>query len=188
MVVSWESLASWLKKGSSLHTFPFEMMVIGAGGGGDWATLCGALNGSMLAVSLLSKSPKPVVDELFGWYEKEHLPDYRPAYVTMNVASSVSKSPLCHVSVSRWCKVSREKVFSNAREERCAQLTASVVKKTVELLNAQADGVLKAAYPLPKYVQECRACHDKGSILENARGKMECGSCHFSLKTEHPKI
>ena len=176
------------QKGAPYSSFPYKMMIIGAGGGGDWATLCGSLNGAMLAIALLCKTPKPVVDELFSWYQKEQLPNYRPAGATLEIPGSVSKSPLCHVSVSRWCKVSKQKSFSNAREERCAQLTASVVKKTVELLNAQADGSLKAVYPLPKYVQECRGCHDKGSPMENTRGKMECDSCHADLKADHPKI
>jgi hypothetical protein len=176
------------QKGAPYNSFPYRMMVIGAGGGGDWATLCGALNGAMLAISLLCKTPKPLVDELFSWYQKEQLPNYRPASVQLQVAGSVARSPLCHNSVTRWCKASGEKAFSDAREERCAQLTASVVKKTVEILNAQTGGTFKAAYPLPKYVQDCRGCHDKGSVLENTRGKMECGPCHADLKAEHPKI
>jgi hypothetical protein len=175
-------------QGAPYCNFPYKMMTIGGGGGGDWATLCGALNGAMLAVSLLTKTPKPVVDELFSWYETEQLPNYRPAGAKMAIVTSVSKSPLCHISVSRWCKVARVKAFSDAREERCAQLTASVVKKAVELLNAQSDGSFKAAYPLPKYVQECRSCHDKKSMLENTRGKMQCAPCHADLKAEHPKI
>lgn len=175
-------------KGAPYNSFPYKMMVIGAGGGGDWATLCGSLNGAMLAISLLCKTPKPLVDELFSWYQSEQLPNYRPAVVKVHIVGSIAKSPLCHNSVSRWCKVSKEKSFSNAREERCAQLTASVAKKTVEILNAHADGTFKAAYPLPKYVQECRGCHDKGSMLENTRGKMECAPCHNGLKADHPKI
>ena len=176
------------KQGAPYNSFPYKMMTIGGGGGGDWATLCGALNGAMLAVSLLSATPKPVVDELFSWYQTEALPNYRPTTAKMKIVTSVSRSPLCHISVSRWCKVAKVKAFSDAREERCAQLTASVVKKTVELLNAQNDGSFKALYPLPKYVQECRGCHDKKSMLENTRGKMECGPCHSDLKGEHPKI
>lgn len=176
------------KQGAPYTSFPFRMMTIGAGGGGDWATLCGSLNGAMLAISLLCQTPKPLVDELFGWYQKEPLPNYRPAAAKTTIVTSVSKSPLCHASVSRWCKASKAKSFSDAREERCAWLTASVAKKTVELLNAHHDGVFKATYPIPAFVQECRSCHDKGSMVENTRGKMECDACHFSLGTKHPTI
>ncbi|MDR3580106.1 MAG: C-GCAxxG-C-C family protein [Oryzomonas sp.] len=178
------------KMGAPYDSFPFPMMKIGAGGGGDWATLCGSLNGAMLSISLFSRDPKPLVDELFGWYQKEPLPNYHPSAkprVEITV-TSVAKSPLCHVSVSRWCKSAKVKSFSMDRDERCAWMTASVAKKAVELLNAQADGVFMGNYPLPKHVQECRSCHDKEGIYENTRGKMECGTCHFSLGTKHPEI
>jgi protein-arginine kinase activator protein McsA len=90
--------------------------------------------------------------------------------------------------VARWCEKANVKALSPERAERCAWLTGSCAKKTVELLNAQADGAFKAAYPLPKEVEECRSCHDQGSKLEDARGKMECDSCHFTLGTRHPII
>ncbi len=179
------------KKGAPYNTFPFKMMNIGAGGGAGWATLCGALNGSMLVFTLLDKKPDPLVDELFGWYQKEALPNYHPQNPRVEIAvTSVSKSPLCHASVSRWCKAAKVKSFSLQRDERCAWLTASVTKKTVEILNARMDNTFKSSYPLPNYVKECRSCHDKGGMIENTRGKMECGTCHSNagLGAEHPKI
>lgn len=178
------------KKGAPYNGFPMAMMKIGAGGMADWASLCGALNGSALAVSLLSSDPKPIIDELFNWYQAEPLPDYHPVQkVRVDIATkSVSHSVLCHASVSRWCEAANVKSFSLDRDERCAWLTASCAKKTVELLNAQADGGFKAAYPIPAEVQECRSCHDKGGKLENTRGKMDCAPCHFHLGTEHPKV
>jgi hypothetical protein len=177
------------KKGAPYNTFPMDIMRIGVGGGADWTTLCGAIMGPMFAMSLLSAKPMDTVDELFGWYEQTALPDYEPkSPKEMIKVTSISRSPLCHVSVSRWCKVAKVKSFSKERTERCAWMTACCAKKAVEILNAQADGVLKASYPLPKRVQECRSCHDKGGVLENARGKMDCGVCHFNLKTEHVKI
>ena len=179
------------RRGTPYNAFPFEMMDAGAGGGLGWGTLCGALNGSMLAITLLSKEPAPLVDELFGWYQKEALPTYRPAHPRVEIAvTSVANSPLCHVSVSRWCKAARAKSFSLERDERCAWLTASVAKKTVEILNARMDNTFKSSYPLPKFVKECRSCHDKGGMIENTRGKMECGTCHSSerLGAKHPAI
>ena len=29
---------------------------------------------------------------------------------------------------------------------------------------------------------------DQGGVLENSRGMMDCGGCHFTQKTKHPKI
>ena len=177
------------KMGAPYNGFPFPMMKIGAGGGGDWGTLCGTLNGAMLTISLFSRDPKPLVDELFSWYGQEPLPDYRPAKPRVEIkVKSISKSPLCHVSVSKWCKAAKVKSFSLDRDERCAWLAASVARKTVELLNAQAEGTFSVIYPLPKRVQECRTCHDKSGMVENTRSKMECDACHFSLGTKHPEI
>lgn len=176
------------QKGAPYDTFPFDMMKYGVGGVAEWATLCGSLNGAAAAIYLLSKDPKPLIDELFGWYQEAKLPDYRPAAPKFVIAPSVARSTLCHISVSRWCKATGFKAFSKERVERCAWITASVAKKTAELLNQQYAGAFKSAYPIPKRVQECRGCHDKGGILENTRGKMDCAPCHFNLGTEHKKL
>lgn len=110
------------KYGAPYNSFPFMMMKIGAGGVADWASLCGALNGPALAISLLSSEPKPLVDELFNWYQIEPLPDYKPKQkVRVDITTkSVSHSPLCHASVSRWCEKANVKAFSLERDERCA--------------------------------------------------------------------
>jgi hypothetical protein len=179
------------KRGAPYNTFPYRMMDVGAGGGAGWGTLCGALNGAMLAITLLNKEPNPLVDELFGWYQKVPLPDYHPKVVRAEISvTSVSKSPLCHNSVSRWCKLAKVKSFSLERDERCAWLTASVTKKTVEILNAKLDNSFKSSYPLPNSVKECRTCHDIKGTIENTRGKMQCDVCHSNadLASLHPKL
>ena len=176
------------EKGAPYNAFPFLMMKYGKGGVADWTTLCGALNGSAAAVYLLSSKPEPIVDELFGWYQAEKLPLYKPKESKLELPSSVSHSTLCHVSVSEWCKASKFKSFSPEREERCARLTGDVARKAVELLNRQIEGSFKSVYPIPASVKECRDCHDKDSPLENTRAKMDCGPCHFNLGTGHKKI
>ncbi|AEA47831.1 C-GCAxxG-C-C family (seleno)protein [Archaeoglobus veneficus] len=176
------------KVGYPYTTFPSEMMVYGKGGVAGWATLCGALNGAAAAIYLVSNDPDPIINELYQWYCQEELPDFRPKNPKFEIPKSVSGSPLCHVSVTNWCKATGFKAFSKERSERCAWITASVAAKTVELLNAQADGTFVPAYPLPDRVKQCRGCHDKGSALENTRGKMDCTQCHFNLGEEHPKF
>jgi hypothetical protein len=89
--------------------------------------------------------------------------------------------------VSRWCKATGFKAFSKERSERCGWLTASVAKYTAEMLNAKfVDASFKRAHPLSAAVKECRSCHDKGGSLENSRGMMDCGGCHFTGKLKHP--
>ncbi len=172
--------------GAPYNTFPFKMMEYGAGGVAGWATLCGALNGAAAAIYLVCSEPKPVIDELFSWYTTEKLPTYRPENPRFEIVQSVAGSPLCHVSVGRWCEVSGLSSFSKQRSERCAWLTASVAHMTVQLLNAHADGKFAPVHPIPKEVQECRGCHGKGGDVENTRGKMSCTQCHDDVREEHP--
>jgi hypothetical protein len=174
--------------------FPSELFIFGEGGVAATSNLCGALNGAAAAIFLLTgglegeKREKAfkIIQELFQFYEQEPLPNYRPKNPKYEIKPSVSKSSLCHVSVSRWCKVTGFKSFSPQRKERCGWLTASVAKYTVELLNQYVDGTFKVVHPLPSEVQSCRSCHDKGGALENSRGMMDCNICHFTGKTKHP--
>lgn len=171
------------KVGEPYTSFPTTVTRYGAGGVLGWATLCGALNGAAMAVYLVSKEPMPAIDEIYNYAQAVPLPEYVPEKAKFKITPSVSHSTLCHVSVSKWCDASGKKAFSPERADRCAQLVASVAKKTVEVLNAQAQGSFKAAFPLPDEVKACRACHDQKSTLENTRGKMECAPCHEG----HPK-
>ena len=158
---------------------PTEMTKYGEGGVAGWATLCGALNGSAAAMNLVSKNYGEVVNDLMDWYTKTALPIFQPSKPKLDVkVTSVSGSPLCHVSVTEWCKASGAKAESPERAERCARLCASVAAQATDLLNKQAAGTFKAAYAPAASVQQCGACHLKGGSLENARGKMNCVSCH----------
>lgn len=180
--------------------FPYTMMpstlfVVGQGGVADTASLCGAVNGAASAIFLvtggLEKNKRevafPIIQEVFSWYEQTALPDYKPKNPKFDIVKSVSGSTLCHASVAKWCKVAGVKSFSKERSERCGWLSAAVAKYTAETLNKYADGAFKIAHPLTPATQTCRSCHDKGSKLENTRGIMDCGGCHFTKK-EHPKI
>jgi hypothetical protein len=173
---------------------PTEMMIVGEGGVAGISSLCGALMGASTAIFLVTGGLDPkkreeafaLVRELFTWYEQEALPTYRPKEPKFEIKTSVARSPLCHVSVTRWSKATGLKAFSKERSERCGWLTASVAKYTTEMLNAKLDGSFKAAHALPAAVKECRTCHDRGSALENTRGLMDCGGCHFTGKLKHP--
>jgi hypothetical protein len=174
---------------------PSEMLIVGEGGIAGTSSVCGALMGASSAIFLVLGGLDPkkreeafaLIRELFAWYEQEALPNYRPKTVKFEIKPSVAKSPLCHVSVSRWCKATGLKAFSKERSERCGWLTASVAKYTAEMLNAKLDASFKPAHPLSAAVKECRTCHDKGGTIENSRGLMDCtGGCHFTPKSKHP--
>ena len=176
--------------GQPYRSFPVEMMRYGAGGVGGWGSLCGAVNGSAALISLFVKKEedlKQLVDELFLWYQQTELPVYVPHKPALNIeiAKSVSSSVLCHVSVSRWCKVSGHKTFTKPQKERCKRLTADTAKKTVEILNAHFTSRFAAARQHDENTRQCMPCHTKGSELQNTCGKMSCTSCHSSLADEH---
>ncbi|HVN22391.1 MAG TPA: C-GCAxxG-C-C family protein [Syntrophorhabdales bacterium] len=195
---AFDSIIGELRKevGHPYTVIPTAMMVYGEGGVASEGALCGALNGAAAAIFLVTggldkKSREPafaLIQELYKWYEQEGLPDYRPKKPKFDIVKSVSRSTLCHVSVSRWCKTSKFKAFSNQRSERCGWLTASVAKRTVELLNSYAEKTFKPAHAIAAEAQSCRQCHDQGGAIENTRGMMDCGGCHFTPRSKHPKI
>jgi hypothetical protein len=177
--------------GEPYRSFPVNMMRYGAGGAAGSGSLCGALNGSAALIGLFVKSDEEMqrqVAELFLWYEQTELPVTVPARPVLagDMPKSVSDSVLCHVSTTRWCRVSGQKAFSTMRKERCRRLTADTARKTVEILNRHGRAQFASAYALSPETKTCKSCHTKGSEKENSRGTMSCGSCHFSMTDKHP--
>lgn len=177
--------------GAPYAGFPAAMTKYGAAGVSGWGTLCGTLNGAAAAIYLIheGKTGNPIINELYAWYGAEALPNYKPSTPKFDkIEASVAESQLCHVSVTRWCEKSGFKALSPERAERCAWLTASVTKYTVELLNKQADNSFAVVHALPASVQECLSCHGKGGVVENvhASAATTCTSCHSDILTKHP--
>lgn len=171
------------KVGGPYLTFPTSVMLYGSGGVNGWATLCGAMNGAAYTIQLVSPEPKPIIDELYTWAERTPLPDaaFKPKNARFDITPSVANSVICHASIAAWTEASGHKAFSKERDDRCGQLTASVARKVVLLLNDQAEGKFVAAMAPSEEVQECSGCHLKGSRMEDTRGKMECFACHSGV-------
>lgn len=109
--------------GAPYKDFPFEMFAYGGGGINGWGTVCGTLNGSAAAFQLLSATPGPLVDALFGWYQSEPLPNFRPKGAKFAEVRSAAGNPLCHEAIAHWCKASGKPAFSPERAEWCATLS-----------------------------------------------------------------
>ncbi len=177
--------------GAPFNSFPTRMMAYGKAGVNGWGTLCGALNGAAGVIYLVSdeKARDLIIDELYSWYSQEALPQYTPKSPKFQkIISTTSESALCHVSVTKWCDASGFAALSPERAERCAWLTASVAKYTVELLNAQAGGAFKAAHSIPAAVTQCLSCHGKGGVKEDVHASRmtSCTQCHTNLPPTHP--
>jgi len=173
--------------GAPYTTFPVLMMEYGKGGiNGTWGTLCGTLNGAAAAINLVSPAPRALIDELFYWYNQETLPNYRPATPRHEIVPSVSKSPICHASVQRWCEASGLPPTSPQRAERCGWLTASVAKFVAEQLNKQTTGTFTAVHERPADPRHCMECHTTIATKKVDHGKnMDCAQCHSDLDELH---
>ncbi len=172
------------KFGAPYDQFPFTMLEVGKSGISDWGTICGALLGAASAMALFwgRKERDPMVSELFRWYEQTAFPIYDPGAGAKGVAGtlpvSTSMSPLCHVSVGKWCMVSGFAEKSKERGERCARITADVAMKAIEIMNAKQKGTFAAAAKEPDSVAYCGDCHNPGKQSPMLKGKMDCTPCH----------
>ena len=183
------------KIGAPYTNWPMALMTYGGAGVAGIGTLCGGLNAAAMVTFMVAGSDEKakqgkaqeITRDIFNWYAQTALPDFRPAQPKFENVKIVSRTNLCHVSVTQWCKASKCKFSSKEREERCACLSGSVARHTVELLNAHLAGEFKPAHPLSDETQSCRKCHDKGSAREDSRAQQDCGICHFT-KTPHPKL
>ncbi|MDR0466031.1 MAG: C-GCAxxG-C-C family protein [Deltaproteobacteria bacterium] len=178
------------KYGAPYKDFPFSMMEFGKSGISEWGGTCGALLGAAAALALFfpRKDRDAMIDELFRWYELAAFPIYKPNPGTTKVEgplpSSVANSIICHISVAKWCAASKFDARSTERSERCARITADVALKTLEIIQAQADGKFKPA-PLAKSevfagctVQGCHGENKKDWQHAGLKGRMDCTPCH----------
>lgn len=173
------------KVGGPYLNWPTAALEYGFAGVNGWGSLCGTMNGAAYALNLVSPDPRPLIDELYVWFERTALPNFVPDKPKFEIQPAVANSVLCHVSISSWTKVSGKGAYSPERSDRCGQLAASVAVKVTQLLNAQAEGKFVAAFPISEDTQECRNCHtQKASYLENSQSKMECYACHADVHPE----
>jgi len=179
------------KVGEPFSLLPLEMMGYASGGIKAWGTVCGALNGACAAIGLVcdSRTAGRIIDELMLWYTQSPLPgdisngyaekgDYGVDKKIPSLPQSISGSPLCHISTTRWCVKAGYTAESAERFERCARLSGDVAAKAVALLNDQAAGRFTAVYTLPEAASGCLACHGPKGEVRNVAAKLDCTQCH----------
>lgn len=176
--------------GEPYLSLPSELMIYGAGGTVGWGTLCGGINGPAAVISLVCQKSRSdvLVNELLGWYTQTKFPtDISNQYAKDKkysvhnyddvLAQNVSGSPLCHASVTEWCKASGFLASDTARKERCARLTGDVAAYAAQILNDEFASKFTPLYVAPASVAECTTCHSTGT-LNKVAAKMECRQCH----------
>ncbi|MHB1126988.1 MAG: C-GCAxxG-C-C family (seleno)protein [Bacillota bacterium] len=167
--------------GAPYDLIPLDIYKYGAGGVSSWGTLCGALNGSCAVINMVTKDYGALTNELLGWYTEVPFPTNKyDAYCKFpKQVTTVSKSPLCHASVSLWCDAAGAKVNGDEKKDRCAKVTGDTAAKSVEILNAQMAGSFVAVFKASEEFSHCMSCHTgANSMLDNEQGKMNCISCH----------
>ncbi|MFC1961178.1 C-GCAxxG-C-C family (seleno)protein, partial [Chloroflexota bacterium] len=182
--------------GGPYNEIPAEIMIYGGGGIAGWGTTCGALIGSCSAMALAAPdraTAKGLANALLGWYSTVALPSDTANDLAVEggylvdelraegvLPSSVSNSPLCHVSVGNWCEVSGFASGSPERSERCGRLVGDTAAQAVALLNTlHAEGSVTPDFSFTEETQECMGCHFKGpeyNMGQFTQGKMECPS------------
>lgn len=185
MFATVKSIVSQLAEivGEPFTSFPIHLFKYGHGGVGGYGTVCGALNGAAALIGLFvtEKSVQnKIIADVFGWYEKESLPEFVPqkAMVDYTPVKSISNSVLCHASNTNWCKTAGFKVESPERKERCRRLTADVAQKVTTALNdIFTHAYMTNVYP-DKTVNTCVTCHGSEGKVNNTAVKMSCNSCH----------
>lgn len=105
---------------------------------------------------------------------------------------SVSGTPLCHGSVSRFCYLNQHQEASGgkdskAKKARCARLTADVALKTAELMAAyyENNSASVGTWVYTNATGDCMDCHNNfysyqrpAGKLDSEQGKMACEYCH----------
>lgn len=174
--------------------FPYRMMFYGKTGVHSYGSLCGVLNGCAAAVSLLvplKEIAAAMTRELFYYYESTAFPIYTPKESPFsNMEQSVAESVLCHVSESRWLAAAGVEESSPRRSDRCARLTADMVRKTVELLNRYyraGEGEKCLFAPMPEPAASCVECHNGETRQKDVAVQMNCALCHDDLSEDHGK-
>lgn len=180
--------------GSPWDLLPLEMFKWGKTGCVESGTLCGALAGALPIFTLAS--PVSVTEmgaDLLRWYQETALPSREmdaldPKRRYPGQAQSVSASPLCHISVSEWCKASGKLAGSTDRKTRCGKITGDVAKMAATILNRLVPG--QKYVPLygaqPALYADCVHCHVDAPPpptpdqvrLNNSLGISNCKTCH----------
>jgi hypothetical protein len=172
------------------NQLPSEIMVYGHGGGVGWGGTCGAINGpaALISLALLKARSDILISDLYGWYTQTLFPtDISNQYAVNHIFNdrrcditlpqNAAGSPLCHPSVTEWCKMANYTTDALQRKERCARVSGDVAAYAAQILNEELAGTFVPRYVPPGTIATCLSCHGTGTTNKVA-AKMECTQCH----------
>lgn len=182
----------------------------GGGGIGGWASLCGVPNGCVAALNLVGLHGG-LGSDVMGYYSTESFPTAavpdlytdpyygnggtggytwtkQPIEDSAVLAHTQSYSPLCHISISKWCYEAGVHLGTMGpysyqhKNDRCGKMCADMAAYTADLINNWAlTGVSADPHSVSAATAACGQCHSKASTANGPAtlGKMECGECHM---------
>lgn len=132
----------------AVANFPYLALRSGKTGFGAQEFLCGTLNGAGMFMGLFIPDYAELcaeIKKLTDFYLSEALPTFIPAVdKNPNFVKTIAPSLMCADSKGAWLAADDSPEHKKLRQERCIRLTASVMRKTVELLNAYFDSQTEA--------------------------------------------
>jgi hypothetical protein len=174
---------------------PTGMFKYGSGGVAGWGTICGVLNGAAAVLAMADYGV--LIDQVIGWYTVQSLPlatsddletsdGAHRALADVDVpAHTVADSPLCHVSIGKFCAAAGITLKDgspegmNYKQDRCSKICAETAALAAELINAELSDNAEAIYATPESYVSCLTCH---GTLKDQVGKMNCHGCHSTAE------
>ncbi len=171
------------KVGEPYASFPSDAFVFLEGGQVGWGTICGSAAGANIVANLIigpridgAHAGHQIAADIMQWYSETKLPTYTPKKprITAKLPTTISDSPLCHISVVRGMKAADKPLKSRERKDRCARVAASTAYRLVELLNEWKEGTYEATSDY--------SCAKENGIT----GQYNCTDCHGDSVPEAP--
>ena len=167
---------------------PTGMFKDGSGGVAGWGTICGILNGAAAVLAMADYNG--LIGQVIGWYTIQSFPlstceGYTAAsgfeaLADIDVpAHTISDSPLCHISISKFCEAAGITLKDsspeglNYKQDRCSKICADTAALVAQLINGELDA--DSVYATPESYASCLTCH---AGIKDQVGKMNCLGCH----------
>ena len=172
------------KVGEPYTSFPADAFVFLEGGQVGWGTICGSPAGANIVANLIigpriagAHEGHQISADIMQWYSETALPTFTPKdpKISAKLPTTVSESPLCHLSVGKWMKEANLPLKSKERKDRCARVVASTAYRLVELLNDWHDGKYESSADF--------SCARENDIT----GQFNCTECHGDDVPEAPQ-
>jgi len=170
---------------------PTGMFKYGSGGVAGWGTICGILNGAAAVLAMAGYGT--LIDQVIGWYTVQSFPSDTSddletsdgSYCALDrdvvPARTVADSPLCHISIGKFCEAAGITLKDtspegmNYKQDRCSKICAETAAMAAEVINAELSDASKTIYATPASYASCLSCH---GTLKDQVGKMNCNGCH----------